>query len=580
MAQSTFVRDRILNHLIYLYGTENAPQVYARLRALMDQYAPRLPRSAAESRPLTERDVLLITYGDQVRAAGVPPLRALSEFLDAHAADLISGLHLLPFFPYSSDDGFSVIDYFAVDPALGSWEDIGRLGSHLDLMFDLVLNHISAQSEWFRRFLQDDPDYRDFFIAVHGNPDLSRVVRPRALPLLSKFRTPSGEKQVWTTFSSDQVDLNYHNPDVLLKMIQVLLFYVERGARFLRLDAIAYLWKEIGTSCLHLPQTHSVVQLMRAVLDQVAPGVRLITETNVPHLDNLSYFGDGTNEAQLVYNFALPPLVLHAFHTGSAAALTRWAETLALPSDRVTFLNFLASHDGIGLNPARGILSEAEIEGLVRRTLEHGGLVSYKRNADGSQSPYELNVNFFDALSDPNEGSEPLAKQVNRFMTAQAIMLSLLGVPGIYFHSLFGSRGDRAGAESSGIARRINRQKLSRVELEQELADPASLRARVLARYAQLLGVRRARRAFDPSGKLQVLAREERVFALVRCGPDGRERVLCLHNVADAPVHFRADGLEAERWINLVGGDVYTAGADGAVTFALQPYETVWASPL
>jgi glycosidase len=580
MAHNTFVQDRMLNQLARLYGESKARQVYARVRALMDQYAPRLSRSVAESRPLTERDVLLITYGDQVRAPGIPPLRTLAEFLNAHAADLISGVHILPFFPSSFDDGFSVVDYYTVDPALGSWDDVARLGRTFDLMFDLVLNHVSAQSEWFRRFLQDDPDYRDFFIAVDGSPDLSQVVRPRALPLLTKFRTPSGEKQVWTTFSSDQIDLNYQHPDVLVRMLEVLLFYVERGARFLRLDAIAYLWKEIGTSCLHLPQTHIVVQLMRTVLDQVAPGVRLITETNVPHAENLSYFGDGTDEAQLVYNFALPPLVLHAFHTGSAAQISRWAEALALPSDRVTFFNFLASHDGIGLNPARGILSEAEIETLVKRTVEHGGLVSYKLNADGSQSPYELNINYFDALSNPNEGSEPLATQINRFMTAQAIMLSLPGMPGLYFHSLFGSRGDRAGAEASGIPRRINRQKQSRAGLERDLADASSRRAQVLARHAQLLRVRRAHRAFHPGGKQQILASDERVLAVVRRGPDERERVLCLHNVADMPVLFRADGLEAERWQDLIEGDICTAGADGAVTFALQPYQTVWASPV
>src|SRR5690606_35016656 len=108
--------------------------------------------------------------------------------------------------------------------------------------------------------------------------------------------------------SADQVDLNFKNPAVLLATTRALLFYVEHGAKFIRLDAIAYLWKEIGTPCIHLPQTHQVIQLMRAVLDEVAPDVRLITETNVPHPDNISYFGAGTNEAQLVYNFALPPL--------------------------------------------------------------------------------------------------------------------------------------------------------------------------------------------------------------------------------------------------------------------------------
>ena len=570
--------EELLNHLRRLYGDSGVDIVYDRVCALMDRYAPRIPPSVTLARELTERDVLLIAYADQVSAAGAPPLRTLAEFLDTHAPDIVSGIHILPFFPYSSDDGFSVVDYNKVDPALGSWDDIARLGQQFDLMFDLVLNHVSAQGEWFQQFLQDDPAYRDFFITVQGGPDLSTVVRPRALPLLTKFQTATREKQVWTTFSSDQVDLNYHHPQVLLRMLEVILYYVERGARFLRLDAIAYLWKEIGTPCIHLAQTHAVVQLMRTVLDQIAPGVRLITETNVPHADNISYFGDGRNEAQLVYNFALPPLVLNALHTGSAAKLSRWAETLAVPSDRVTFFNFLASHDGIGLNPVRGILTEGEIEALVKRTVERGGLVSYKRNADGSQSPYELNINYLDALSSPTEGGEALATQMNRFMTAQAIMLSLVGIPGIYFHSLFGSRGDRAGAEASGIARRINRQKPSRAEVERDLTDGESLRARVLERHARLLHVRRSRPAFHPSGNQAIMAGDDRVFAVLRRSPDGRERVLCLHNVTGSGVPFKAPG--PERWMDLIEGEAFAAEANGATTIPLRPYQTVWASPV
>jgi hypothetical protein len=279
---------------------------------------------------------------------------------------------------------------------------------------DGVINHVSAQGEWFQAFLKNVAPYRDYFLTIEGNPDLSEVVRPRALPLLTKYQTVTGKRCVWTTFSADQVDLDYHNPDVLLEIFEILLMYAEHGAQFIRLDAIAYLWKEIGTTCIHLPQTHAVIQLLRAVLDEVAPHVLLITETNVPYKDNISYFGNGTNEAQLIYNFALPPLVLHTFRTGDASVLSEWAAGLELPSDQTTFFNFLASHDGIGLNPARGILSPAEIDGLVGQTLAHGGLISFKQNSDGTQSPYEMNINYFDALSDP-AGGEPLELQVDRF---------------------------------------------------------------------------------------------------------------------------------------------------------------------
>ncbi|HND50253.1 MAG TPA: alpha-amylase family glycosyl hydrolase, partial [Anaerolineales bacterium] len=358
-----------------------------------------------------------------------------------------------------------------------------------------------------------------------------------ALPLLTTFKAPPGEKKVWTTFSADQIDLNFKNPEVLLEILDILLLYIEHGATFIRLDAIAYLWKEIGTTCIHLPQTHAVIQFLRAAINEVAPHVQLITETNVPHSDNISYFGDGTNEAQLVYNFALPPLTLHTFHTGDARTLSTWAKTLTLPSDKTTFFNFLASHDGIGLNPARGILSNAEIDSLVNKVIEHGGLISYKHNADGTQSPYEMNINYFDALSNPN-GNEPLELQVKRFIAAQAIMLSIIGLPGIYFHSLFGSRGWTEGVKQTGRNRTINREKLQFDALQSQLANENSLRSKVFSKYSELLKTRSTSPAFDPHGTQKILDLHPSVFAVERTSPDGKEHMLCLHNVSQKSVSF------------------------------------------
>jgi glucosylglycerate phosphorylase len=479
----------------------------------------------------------MITYADQVRATGMTPLACLARFACERLAGHISGIHILPFYPWSSDDGFSVKDYQAVDPEYGTWGDVESLARRFDLMVDAVFNHMSAQSDWFQRYLAGDPDFAEFFVSVNGTPDLSQVVRPRALPLLTEFRGVEGPLKVWTTFSADQVDLNVKNPRVLLAFVDALLFYVAKGARFIRLDAIAFLWKEMGTSCLHLPQTHRVIQLMRSVLDVAAPGTRLITETNVPHRDNISYFGNGFNEAQLVYNFALPPLVLHSLATGNAAKLSTWAESLRVPSCETAFFNFLASHDGIGLNPARGILSEAEIEALVRRTLEHGGLISWKNLPDGKQAPYEMNINYFDALSNPG-GGEPIDKQIARFLCAHAIMLALPGVAGIYFHSLLGSRGDRGAAESSGIARRINRQKLELELLEREMSSVGTLRHQVFNGLKALLELRRAYVAFDPESEWRVLNLDPRVFALERIPSGGEPAVLCLHNVSDQKVQL------------------------------------------
>ncbi len=520
-----------------LYGPA-AEGIDARVEDLIVRYRPLLPAPPAATRhplPLSQEDAILITYPDQLLEPGVPPLRTLASFAERHLRQIVSGIHILPFYPWSSDDGFAVKDFFSVHPAYGSWGDISQLGADFDLMFDAVFNHVSAQGSWFQAFLADEPKYRDFFITVQGKPDLSAVIRPRVSPVLTTFSTAAGPRQVWTTFSADQADLNFRNPDVLLAVLEALLLYVRHGARYIRLDAIAFLWKEIGTPCLHLPQTHLVIQLMRRLLDQIAPHVLLITETNVPHAENLSYFGDGRNEAQLVYNFALPPLVLHSLLTGNAEKLSHWAKSLLLPSHSTTFFNFLASHDGIGLNPVRGILTDSEVDALVAHTLARGGLISSKTTPQGSQLPYELNINYLDALSPPTSADSP-EFATRKMLTAHAILLSLRGVPGIYFHSLFGSRGNPAEAAQTGIARRINRQKLECGCLETELTDPSSLRARVFNGVRNLLHTRRAHPALAPAAPQRVLELHPSVFAVLRESADGSDRLLCLHNVSPETV--------------------------------------------
>jgi glucosylglycerate phosphorylase len=581
MIDTTSIDSRLLSLLTSLYGEVRGPETCALLRTLMDRHRPQTAIQSSQAEPdLTEREAILITYGDQVQADGQRPLGTLADFCARHLPSLLTGIHLLPFFTYSTDDGFSVIDYRQVAPALGDWEDIARLRERFHLMFDAVINHVSGQSEWFRAFLRGELSYQNYFITLEGQPDLSHVVRPRALPLLTTIATATGEKRVWTTFSPDQIDLNFSNPRVLLEIIDLLLFYVARGADFIRLDAIAYLWKEIGTPCIHQPQTHQVVQLFRAVLDELAPQVRLITETNVPHTENVAYFGDGQNEAHLVYNFALPPLVLHSFRTGQANDLTQWVNGLTLPSERIAFFNFLASHDGIGLNPVRGVLPEGAIDALVQLTLAHGGFVSYKHNPDGSQSPYELNINYFDALSAP-DGQEPVDQPVNRFMAAQAIMLALAGLPGIYFHSLFGSRGWPEGVAQTGHNRAINRQKFNQADLERELADETNLRHKVFTRYSRLLAARASSPAFQPHSYQRALDYSDALFALLRMAPQNGARVLCLHNLSDQPqsIHINLEDILSPirpgNWArDLITGQRFKLRRQAPLR--LRPYQVYW----
>jgi len=490
----------------------------------------KLPRKAHWD----EQDVVLITYADQFREAGKPTLSTFSRFYQQHLQSTFPLVHLLPFFPWSSDDGFSVIDYHQVDPQCGDWQDIARLHQETRLMFDFVCNHMSSRSAWFRHFLAQDPGWNDFFISMPPTTDLSAVTRPRTSPLLTPFKMADGDTRfIWTTFSADQIDLNFANPEVLLRMVNVLLDYLIRGADYVRLDAVGYMWKTPGTRCIHLEKTHQLVKLFRAIADHVAPGTVIITETNVPHQDNISYLGNGHDEAQMVYQFSLPPLVLHAIHTGSARALRQWACSLDLSSNDTTFFNFLASHDGIGLNPARGILSEVEIVALVRDLALEGALVSYKNNPDGTTSPYEINVTYLDAL---NSEADDDATRLKRFLLAHAILLVFPGVPAIYIQSILGGRNHYDGVRAAGHNRAINRQKYDLQQIEAALAGDDWLRQQVYTRLGQLIQLRRRQPAFHPDNPMTIYDSENAVLVLSRHQPESGDGLLCVFNLSGRSV--------------------------------------------
>lgn len=556
-------RKEILNKLKFLYGNETGSATARELDALLERYKHNIPQKRFD---FTQKDVVLITYGDGLQNAEMKPLEALKVFLTGYAQEIISIVHILPFFPYSSDDGFSVIDYMSVNPELGSWDHIRDIAGSFVLMFDLVINHISAQSREFKEFLEGNEMYRDYFIVAGPDTDISRVFRPRALPLLTRFSTSWGELDLWTTFSVDQIDLNFKNPRVLLFIIDALLFYVTMGASMIRLDAIAYLWKESGTNCLHLPQTHMVVKLFRDMLEQVAPHVKILTETNVPHKENISYFGNGEDEAHMVYNFALPPLCAYSLLSGDATPLTLWAGTLALPSQNTYMYNFTASHDGIGVLPARDLLTNDQIASLLLETKRRGGKVSYKNNPDGTRSPYELNISLFDLISDPHR-EEPLERKVDRFIASQAIALSLKGIPALYYHSLLGSRNFYEGVKKTGMNRAINRKKLDLHQLIHELDTEGSVRNLVFLRLGQLIKSRKAFRAFHPRGTQKILSIHRAIFACERYSPDRKECVLALINVSEEHVSLTRE----QPW----GTDILSGKAFDE-ELSILPYGVLW----
>lgn len=530
-----FAREQsIKGKLKKLYG-EKSQETYREILRLVEKYRG----LSAQTKPwVSENDVILITYGDSIIEKGKVPLQTLREFLRTHVGETVTGIHILPFYPYTSDDGFSVVDHRKVNPDLGDWRDIEALMEDFDLMVDAVVNHVSKSSDWFQKYLSGDPRYAEFFIEADPAADYSRVIRPRTLPLLTPFQTKSGTKYIWTTFSADQVDLNYKNPRVLIEVLDILLMLASKGVRFIRLDAVGFIWKELGTTCMHLEETHAIIKLMREVIDWASPGTLLITETNVPHRENISYFGNGYDEAHMIYQFPLPPLTLYTFHVGNARKLLEWVDSLEPTTPATTMFNFLASHDGIGVRPVEDILTREERMLLVRKALDHGGFVSYKDNGDGTQSPYELNITYLDALTHPSAADDVRAK---RFLAAHAILLSLAGVPGIYIHSLVGSPSDRKGAEISGIKRRINREKLDKHRLYEALAND-HLRRCIFEGLSRLIQLRRREKAFSPDAKQKVLFLDDRVFSLLRIHEEAKERILVLVNVSNQKISLKVEG--------------------------------------
>ncbi|EPB4363957.1 sugar phosphorylase [Enterobacter hormaechei] len=512
-----------------------------------------------------EKDVVLITYADQFSAKGEKALPVFTRFYNEWLSRTFSHVHLLPFYPWSSDDGFSVIDYHEVAPETGTWRDVAELKQSASLMFDFVCNHMSAKSEWFANYLAQKPGYEDFFISVDPETDLSAVTRPRALPLLTPFTLHDGSvRHLWTTFSDDQIDLNFASPQVLIAMIDVLLHYLMEGARYIRLDAVGFMWKIPGTTCIHLEQTHCLIQLFRAITDAVAPGTVIITETNVPHKDNISYFGDGENEAQMVYQFSLPPLVLHAVHRQDVKALCQWAGSLALPSTHTTWFNFLASHDGIGLNPLRGILPESEILSLVDKLQQEGALVNWKNNPDGTRSPYEINVTYLDALSLRDSSDD---ERIARFILAHAVLLSFPGVPAVYIQSILGSRNDYEGVERLGYNRAINRKKYTAGQVDLELNNKKSIRYQIYSRLSELITIRRGESAFHPDSQAIFDAIGEHILKIVRVAENG-EQITALFNFSNK--------MQTVYGQTLFGTELLSGQDISGTELTLNPWQVMW----
>ncbi|MDI9245081.1 sugar phosphorylase [Marinobacter sp. CHS3-4] len=558
-----------------VYPALDTPALATQLLETMG-IAPDAPAPPPHQNNWDESDVMLITYADTVQAEGEKPLTTLLRFLDDCLFDTVSVVHLLPFFPYSSDDGFSVMDYLAVNESHGEWSDVEAIAGRYKVMADLVLNHMSARSRWFENFRKRIDPGKDYFFEARPSDDLSAVVRPRTSPLLNAVQTEDGERYVWCTFSEDQVDLNFANPQVLNEFAGIIRYYLEQGVTYFRMDAVAFLWKEVGTPSIHLQQTHELIKILRLLIEHHTPQSVVITETNVPNRENLTYFGNA-NEAHVIYNFSLPPLLINTLVTGNCRHLKTWLMSMPPAQMGTTYLNFIASHDGVGLRPTDGLLEDDEKQRLINTMESFGGKVSYRRTPDGKDQPYEMNIALFDALKGTaHKGADHL--QLQRFLCAHTVMLALEGIPAFYIHSMLGTENDFDRMENTGRFRSINRAQWQIDRLEALLADPQNHHHKVFTELKRLIGIRRKQPAFHPNATQFTLHLGLQLFGFWRQSMRRDQSIFCIHNITDEVQEVSL----AE--INLIGTDHWKDLLSGmeiddlSGSIALKPYQSVWLS--
>ncbi|MDP2535589.1 sugar phosphorylase [Alteromonas stellipolaris] len=574
------LHDKVKHHLEYIYADvplehslESLTMSLMETMGIKPDEDVSLPQS--HSNYWDEEDIIMITYGDSIIDGDERPLVTLNRFLNRYSKNTINNVHILPFFPYSSDDGFSVIDYSSVNEALGSWDDIEAIAKDYGLMTDLVINHCSARSVWFDNFIKGEGPGSDFFFTGDPAVDLSIVTRPRVSPLLRETETKDGTKHVWCTFSHDQVDFDFRNPKVLLTFIDIIRLYIDKGAKIFRLDAVAFLWKIVGTNCINLPQTHEVIRLIRTLIEHVDPSIIIITETNIPNRENLTYFGNA-NEAHAIYNFSLPPLLVNTLVTGNCKYLKSWMMSMPPAQNGTAYFNFIASHDGIGLRPAEGLLDDEEISELVHTMQNFGGKISWRASDHGQQKPYEINITLFDALQGTTKG--PDKWQIDRFICAHAIMLGMEGIPGIYIHSLLGTSNDYEKVANTGQNRSINRRRWDFKELEALLDSPYSQHHKVLTRLSQLIRIRKAQPAFHPNATQFTLQLNENIFGYWRQSLDRKQSIFCISNVSDEEQTILLSDINligTDNWIDLVTRQ-QIALSDAFLQ--LKPYQVLWIS--
>ena len=569
------IEKKIKSYVKEIYKNNNQiSYIVEQIILLVNDQTLDLSKKETGSQKWTQKNSFLITYADSIIADGQKPLFVLNNFLEDFV-ESIDSVHILPFMPSSSDSGFSVMDYYRIDERLGDWEELALLSKNKNIMIDIVLNHASKESKWFDNFLKGFGEGSDYFKVVEGWDGVAQIERPRSSKLFQLIKTKDGEKKVWCTFSHDQVDLDFSNPKVLLEFLKIIKFYILKDMKIFRLDAVAFLWKQENTSCINQPETHYIIKLIRLVSSLIDEDSIIITETNIPSKENLSYFGK-SDEAHWIYNFTLSPLILYTLVSGNCSQLRKWSMTMPPAQEGNAYFNFLASHDGIGLRPVEGRLNPDQLNKLISRMKSSGAKISYKTSQFGEEIPYEINITYLDGLKLTFEGDSNY--QVERFICAHVIMFAMEGIPAIYIHSLLGTKNDYDAIDLGEENRSINRYKWNKMELYTVLKNKSSLNYKILSKLNKILNIRSKQPAFHPNATQFTLNLGDNIFGIWRQDKKREQSIFSITNVTSKTILLsleKVNLIETEKWFDLISGNSLKSIKN---KISIKPYQSLWIS--
>ena len=530
-------------------------------------------KNIQKKKNVNEKTSVLICYGDSIfDITQKNSIKVFQNFYQKKLSRFFNTVHFLPFYPSSSDSGFAVKDHYKIDSKIGNWSDISKFAKKNDIMADIVINHASARGLWFRNFLRKKKPGKDYFFTIDSNFNTSKVVRPRDHNLLKRINIFRKAEYLWRTFSPDQIDLNFKNPSVLLRFIKILINLVNHGVTIFRLDAIAYLWKEDKTKCINLKQTHEIVKLFRLICNSLKVQTLIVTETNLPQKENISYLGNN-DEANWIYNFPLPPLLIHAFLFENSLYLNKWSKNLPSLKLGNSYLNFLASHDGIGMRPIEGLLKGKNVNDLLKRLKKNGAKFSFRKIQNKSRKIYEANITIFNALKKTN-----FDKKGNyffeRYISSHAVMIAFEGVPAIYFNSLFGTSNDEAKYIITGNKRDLNRYRWNKKVILNNLNNNKSKQSIFYKSITKLLNIRKKQKAFHPNAFRYNMEVNSKIFCFKRVSIDKKQTIVCLTNLSSKYQLVKLNK-KFSKWDDLLGSKINYLSSSKLM---IKPFQTIWLS--